>query len=236
MKKGACKSKLYVIFHLVEPLKFSSVKRLEQAKKTKTGNQQRGANTAIKAPDTPLPVSEDQPVEIDHISFDVPLYIRSNLSINPAIEPHEITLTKLAELIHKIIEVEGPIHIDEIARRISSACGKVKVGNRIMKVTAEAARHAVRTNSTLRQSGSFYLTAEQNKNPPVRSRSQETGSLLKAIYLPPMEIVAAAKLIRAESGETESSELITAITRLFGFKRVGNELSEVIESALVDGI
>ena len=80
----------------------------------------------------------------------------------------------------------------------------------------------------LRREGDFLLTAAQAVAPPVRDRSAETGTLLKAAALPPMEIAAAARLIRQESGEMAPAEMTRAIARLHGFRRVGADLSTVI--------
>jgi hypothetical protein len=76
------------------------------------------------------------------------------------------------------------------------------------------------------------LTEEQADNPPVRDRIAETGSLLKASYLPPMEIAAAAHRIRSESGDMSAEDLTRAVARLLGFQRVGSDLAEVINEAL----
>ena len=76
------------------------------------------------------------------------------------------------------------------------------------------------------------MTPEQIATPPVRDRSRETGTILKANYLPPLEIKAAAEQIQKESGEIEVDEMIRAVARLVGFQRVGPDLFEAIRKAL----
>jgi hypothetical protein len=98
--------------------------------------------------------------------------------------------------------------------------------------TERAVRLALRDHSELRQDGAFLLTAAQAQDPPIRSRLEETGSLVKAPYLPPMEIRAAAALIQKESGDIPDDDLIREVARLLGFQRVGSELSDVIATAL----
>ena len=78
----------------------------------------------------------------------------------------------------------------------------------------------------------FVMTPAQAESPPVRDRSAETGSLLKAASLPPIEITAAAALIRAESGAIAPDELVRATARLLGFQRLGPELAETIRQAV----
>jgi hypothetical protein len=122
--------------------------------------------------------------------------------------------------------------LDELPRRITTSFGFKKAGNRIVDATQRAVRMALRANSDLRQDGPFLLTATQAENPPIRSRQEETGSLVKAPYLPPIEIRAAAALIQKESGDVPNEELIREVARLLGFQRVGSELSDVIANAL----
>lgn len=86
----------------------------------------------------------------------------------------------------------------------------------------------------MKRDGDFWLTEEQAAAVPVRSRSGVNGAPLKAIYLPPIEIRAAADLIRKESGEIELAELVKAVSQLFGFLRVGQDLQDRI-SRVLDG-
>jgi hypothetical protein len=158
------------------------------------------------------------------------------LSVHSSLEPHEAPVTQLADLVAKIVRIEGPIHIDEVARRISSAFGKSRTGNRIAEATERATRLALQKEPALTRSASFLLTNEQAENPPVRNRSDENGSLLKVACLPPMEIRAAARRIRLESGEMAFDDLARAVARLLGFRRVGSDLAAVISKVLSSGI
>lgn len=174
-------------------------------------------------------------MKIDHLTLTAPAYVRAELTVRSSLEPHEAPVSQLAGLVAKIVAIEGPVHIDEVSRRISAAFGKARTGQRIAEATARAVRHALEMEKDLRQSGSFLLTAQQESKPPVRDRSGETGNLIKAAYLPPMEIAAAAAMIRAESGEMAQDELVIATARLLGFQRVGTELGQALEAALQSG-
>ncbi|OSQ48268.1 hypothetical protein MCRY_22460, partial [Marivita cryptomonadis] len=83
-----------------------------------------------------------------------------------------------------------------------------------------------------RREGRFVMTEEQHAQPPVRDRSSETGSLLKAEYLSQAEINAAVNLVVQESGQIPPEELIRAVARLLGYKRVGNDLSTRISETI----
>jgi len=186
---------------------------LERARdQIETGIRVRGANHASARPMPETP-TEPAPVAI---------------AVRSSVEPHEAPVVQLADLVSKIVAIEGPIHIDEVARRITTAFGRARTGNRIAEAVQRAAAMARRQDPTLMQDGPFLLTQAQAATPPVRDRSQETGSLLKATYIPPCEILAAADLVRQESGGVEGDDLVRAIARLLGFQRVGSELSAMI--------
>ncbi len=157
----------------------------------------------------------------------------ADIRLQSMIEPHEAPVHQLAGLVWRIVEIEGPIHIDEVARRVSAAFGKTRTGNRIADATVQALKYAKsQAPDGIRPVGDFWLTNAQAENPPVRDRSRESGTLLKATALPPMEIAAAARLIVSESGEMAPEEMVRAIARLLGFLRVGPDLQAAILSAI----
>lgn len=193
-----------------------------------TGIRVRGANHASAALPLPETEAEADVIDIGHLGLTAPAYVRADLSVRSSVEPHEAPLAQLADLVTKIVAIEGPIHIDEVARRISTAFGKARTGSRIAEAVTQAARVALRHDASLRQDGPFLMTAAQAASPPVRDRSAESGGLLKAAMIAPAEIAAAATLVRQESGDVSVEELVRAIARLLGFQRVGNDLAAAI--------
>lgn len=210
---------------------------LEQSRAAvESGIRVRGANHGGSRPAPVAQEETERPIEIDHLALTAPAYVRAELSVRSSLDPHEAPVAQLAELIAKIVRIEGPIHIEEVARRITSAFGKSRTGSRIAEATERAARLAVQKEPALTRSASFLLTVEQAKNPPVRDRSAENGSLLKATYLPPMEIGAAARRIRSESGEMPPEDLTRGVARLLGFQRVGSDLASMISDVVMNDI
>ncbi|WP_050526531.1 DUF3320 domain-containing protein [Pseudorhodobacter aquimaris] len=169
------------------------------------------------------------PIEIGHLELTAPAYQRAEVSVRSTVEPHEAPVGQIGDLIIKIVEIEGPIHIDELARRIAAAFGKARTGGRIVDATHRALNAVQkRSDSSLITVGKFVLTEGQATAPPVRDRRAETGAILKAECLPPMEISAAVTRIRNESGIMPPEEMTKAVARLLGFQRVGPDLSEAI--------
>lgn len=188
----------------------------------------RGANMGCHLQ---IPVGDpvaDEAIDIEHLTLTAPPYQRARVMSHRMEEPHEAPLGHLADLVQQIVAVEGPIHVDELARRVSTAFGKSRTGNRIVEATRRAVSSARQRDVNLRQNGKFVLTAEQDEAPPIRDRRAETGALLKVEYLPPMEIAAAAHRVRSECGTMPPEEMTRAVARLLGFQRVGANLSKAI--------
>ena len=79
---------------------------------------------------------------------------------------------------------------------------------------------------------SFWFTAEQAAEPPVRDRSAESGATFKAEALSLLEVRAAIRLAREDNPGGENPDLIRAAARLMGFSRVGPDLQARIGEGL----
>ncbi len=169
---------------------------------------------------------------LDHLSIKAEPYRKAEIRLNSSVDPHAAPVPTLASLVRQIVDIEGPIHLEEVGRRISAAFGKSKAGSRIQTATDQAVAFAIRTNSDIMLMDRFVLTRQQSEDPPVRDRSATEGAPLKAEYLPHMELEAAARLILRESGAISRDDHIRAIAKLLGYQRVGPDLSEAIGAAV----
>lgn len=143
-------------------------------------------------------------------------------------QPHEASLGTLAFISEEVIRDEGPIHFEEIARRVASCFGKEKAGGRIVARVKQALRKLDNKESEILSDGAFWFTREQAANPPVRDRSEESGATLKATSLSPLEVRAAVKIAREDNAGGSDEELIRTAARLLGFRRVGSDLKSRI--------
>ncbi|MDG5487836.1 DUF3320 domain-containing protein [Sphingomonas sp. BGYR3] len=155
---------------------------------------------------------------------EMPAYVRARPWAASTLEPHEAPMTVLIPLVIEIVGVEGPVHIDEVARRIAAAFGKRKAGKRVLAATRDALMAAKRQLPELRTDEEFWFTSEQAAEPPVRDRSAEDPATCKADVLPMLEIRAALRLARDDNPGGSSEDLVRAAARLMGFRRVGADL------------
>jgi hypothetical protein len=185
----------------------------------------------------PKPVEEPAmgpgPLEIPEVvERQMPPYQRAVFPVDGRQEPHEVRPSTLADLAQRIVTAEGPLHIEEVARRIASSYGKERAGARILEATRAALESARSRHAELRSDGTFWFTSAQAEAPPVRDRAAESGATVKADCISPLEIDAALQMARDDNGGGDAADLVRTAARLMGFRRVGPDLQARIISRL----
>lgn len=189
-----------------------------------------GSNALM--PDAQIKIEPDHFVVPDAEVREMARYQRANLRSPVMYEPHEAPLKLLAELVERIVEIEGPVHQQEISRRVAEAFGKERAGQRIYDVTLRALRRARQGSEKLRDLDEFWFTLDQKSSPPVRNRSLEQGPTLKAENIAIMEIVAALSIAHEDNAGGSDDDLIRYAAQLMGFKRVGSDLRARLQQGL----
>jgi hypothetical protein len=204
----------------------------EARDKSEQGLRVEGANHATPVSAEPIEV-ELATIEMPDVVFrQMPPYQRATFPVSSSYEPHEAPVSMLSELAWKIVEAEGPIHVEEVARRVAACFGKEKAGSRIRPATQTALSRARPGNVDLLTDGVFWYTRGQADAPPVRDRSAETGATLKAANISMLEIKAAFKIARDDNAGGDDDDLVRTVARLLGFKRVGPDLQARIAEGL----
>lgn len=205
---------------------------LTSAHEDKAGVRIVGANISRAAPvagATSAPETFIIPATVERT---MPAYARAHFPIRTHLEPHEVSMSILGPLAVRIVEAEGPISTDEVARRVAACFGKEKAGRRILA----AARHALvgqrRSSPDLRNDGDFWFTHAQQATPPVRDRSKEFGATIKADSISMLEIRAALSIARGDNAGGADADLVRSAARLLGFRRVGSDL----QARLAEGL
>jgi very-short-patch-repair endonuclease len=166
-------------------------------------------------------------------------YLEADFTVPGSPEPHLLPRRSMVDIIRRIVEIEGPIHCDEIARRVTRVCGYARTGKRIVDAVATGIRVAVEHGLVARE-GDFIYPVD-GRAPGVRDRSSvRSPSLRKPEMLPPMEIrVAALQVTRTHFG-VSAEEVVTQVSRMLGFQATSAQLSSIISAELdrliIDGV
>lgn len=177
----------------------------------------------------PQPLAIEIPAVIERR---MPAYARAVFPMHARVEPHLVPMDVLTQLVHRIVEAEGPIHVEEVARRVAASFGKEKAGSRILEATDRALLKAKAQHPTLRRSERFWFTEEQEQRSPVRDRSAESGATLKAASISMLEIKAALGIARDDNAGGSDADLMRTAARLLGFRRVGSDLQTRLAAGL----
>jgi len=136
----------------------------------------------------------------------------------------------LAMIVRKLVETEGPIHVDEAAR----ACAEM-FGTKLTARPREAFDRAVAAGIARKrfvQRGEFLWTNPQQQA-VIRYRGDENCPVTSPDLIAPEELEAAIKLTLAQQFGVKFDAIMESTARLFGFSRTGPRLKTALEQAIV---
>ncbi len=158
-------------------------------------------------------------------------YQESHLSVDASRPIHETPLWYLEQVVARVVEIEGPIHIDEIARRVVSIWGLKRTGARITDAVETALAEAC-LNQRISQDGLFFRRSGIHLI-PIRNREDVTSNgLRKPENLPPVEIrQAISAIIRTHLG-IHMGDVAVEVGRLFGFRSTSPQLKQIVQDEM----
>lgn len=143
---------------------------------------------------------------------------------------HAVPLIAMSNWIQRVVEIESPVHIDEVARRIGGAAGVKKIGNRIRTAIETAAMQAARSKSVKIRGEFLYWTGQEHVS--VRNRSELPNASRKLELIAPEEIQIAIKQLVSDSFGIEQDDLSREVCKLFGFVTVSANMRQKVEEAI----
>ncbi len=145
----------------------------------------------------------------------------------------EMAHDDLDKAILAVVNVEGPIHRDEIARRLTALSG-TRAGRRIRQAV-QAGVMRLDKLSRVKMDGEFVVAAGMNEC-VVRDRSNVASSSLKSPKnIPPQEIEQAMLQLIKLSSNAEADDLIHAVSAVMGFRKAGANFKRLAQS-VIDGL
>ncbi len=147
-------------------------------------------------------------------------------------ELHEADQATLAECVARIVEIEGPVHMDEVCKRLSRLWGYRRAGRRIRDAVKRAAGECVRKGRIALGGGDwgFADRADRAGDPPVRDRGEVRSQSLRTLeMLPPAEIRAAIMAAVERNIGIGPGECAREVARMIGLKSIRTEMRESFE-------
>jgi very-short-patch-repair endonuclease len=137
-------------------------------------------------------------------------------------------IPQIARAVTEIVEVEAPIHITELTRRVAACWGMQRAGSQIAHRVEKAIAHLAARHEIIREDDFVRLNSDTPA--PVRSRAIE-GQNFSSDHISPAEVVEAVRLLLQHRAPWLPDVLVTETPRLLGFARTGAKLKERIETA-----
>ena len=157
-------------------------------------------------------------------------YIEATLTRPGPYELHETPVGRMADLVAQVVQVESPVHLDEVVARVRDAFGLQRAGARIQAAVVEGVERAIAHRGIVRE-GDFLSLA--NAEAIVRDRRNALSSgLRKPETLPPAELRAGILRIVTDNFGATDDEVAGALSRQLGFKATSAQLRAVIASAV----
>lgn len=150
------------------------------------------------------------------------------------VKPQDLNLADLARATTRIVEVEQPIHTEEVGRRLAVCCGWQKAGSTIQDSAYRGLLQAEDWGKLVRQGDFWYLNDDQDVVPRDRSALPAAASVRRADMICPIEYSAAAVHALEENIALAPDALVVQTARVLGFARVGSDISEAVRQAIRD--
>lgn len=154
---------------------------------------------------------------------EIPKYEFAKLSYSHYhIEIHEYPVDRLSELIENVVKKEGPVHIDEVAKRIIESQGIARVGSRIKDAILYTTNYAVKQNKIIKK-GEFLWNPEMTL-PIIRSRVDFPSSSKKIKLISPEEIRLAIEIVVKQALSIDRDNTAVLVCKMFGFNRTTEDM------------
>ncbi len=156
-------------------------------------------------------------------------YVEAAFAVDRRLEPTDLPLARLAEVVTQIVAAEGPVHGDEVAARMRQLWALPRAGARLKAAVQRGLGQAAKAGHIA--GGPFYRVPDQAVKVRDRSAVASPG-LRKPDMLPPEEIDLALTTIAEENFGATADELATAVARRLGFASTGAALRTVLEARI----
>ena len=140
-------------------------------------------------------------------------------------------LEVVAKYVVKVVRCEAPVHVDEVARRLSRLWGHLRTGPRIQERVQDAAGYAV--DHGWIKGHVFLRRARSALESVVRDRSAvRSHTLREPALLPPVEVEWAIQQVVEQNVALSAEECAVQVARRFGFRSTSAELRRVVDAAV----
>ncbi|WP_407379124.1 DUF3320 domain-containing protein [Methanobrevibacter sp.] len=149
----------------------------------------------------------------------------SDFGLNSQDDLFRQPIEKVSESINQIINVEGPIHVDEVIKRVKDSCQIKRAGSKMKKQVLRAIKESENSGNIIKI-GNFLYDASSN-DVVIRKRVKPNIDLISD-----EEIAKNIETILSHKQNVTTAALTRDVSRNFGFKSTSRKTSVKIKSVL----
>jgi len=128
--------------------------------------------------------------------------------------------------VKKVIEIEQPIHLDELCRRVAPLYGRKKISSFVVEDVRFILQNQL--NGKVQIDKDSFVTI---KGYVVSSARKSTDILRKIEYISQAELIEALRIVVGQSCGVQPKDLCVAVAKGLGYKRVTDNVLQYIEKA-----
>jgi len=149
----------------------------------------------------------------------------SDIGLTPQNDLYAMPISKVAESVNAIVDIEGPIHVKEVTNRVKDSCNIKRAGSNLKK-TVNAAINEAENAGDIIKIGDFLYDASNN-NVMVRKRNKPNIELISD-----EEISKSIELVLLHKDNVSTKQIAKEASRNFGFKSTSKKTASRINSVL----
>jgi very-short-patch-repair endonuclease len=175
------------------------------------------------------PLLEEVSVEVAAVETVAEYEMCRELRIPTGEELHLVAPALLAMAVEDVVRVEGPVHFDEVVRRIRTIWGLQRAGNRIREAIEHGVKVALRKQAVARDGEFLHLPGA-----PVVVRRRNGDPPARVELIADSELAEAMLFVLRGAFATPREELIDAAARRVGIQITSSAVASRL-SAIIDG-
>jgi hypothetical protein len=158
-------------------------------------------------------------------------YQEANFAVPRETAIHELSINKLVTVIRTVVDIEGPVHRDEVCHRVATLWGHYRLGSRMEDAIIAAINVAVRAQAL--EEEEKFLSMSDQREVVVRNREHvQSPGLKRPEYFPPAEVRTAICQVVSRNVGVQKDDVPAAVARLFGFRTTSSQIREIVERQL----
>ena len=159
---------------------------------------------------------EDEIVDYVHIE---------DIGLHSSDELYRQSIDKIAKSINDIVDIEGPIHVSEVTKRVKESCNIKRAGANLKKRVNEGISEAEKLGYIIRIGNFLYDSS--NNNIVIRKRNKPNIELISD-----EEIAKSIETVLLHKQNVTTKQIAKEASRNFGFKSTSKKTATRINSIL----